>query len=137
MTLIGGGGSGAGGAGNTVNPAGTGTSINYVGNHAYGYSGIIQGTGGQDVLLKFTTGKEYIVGEWAPIYASDASDNGTWFIKIDGQVIWEIIATGATTATFGNVGNRVLLPPYSNIEFLVEIGNNRDVGVTFAGRVYA
>jgi len=127
---------GGGGAGNTVNPAGTGTSINYVGDHAYGYSGIIQGTGGEDVLLKFSTSSEYIVGEWAPIYGSDASDNGTWFVKIDGQVIWEIIATGATTATFANIGNKILIPPYSNVEFLVEIGNNRDVGVAFAGRVY-
>jgi len=127
---------GGGGAGNTVNPAGTGTSINYVGNHAYGYSGIIQGTGGEDVLLKFSTSSEYIVGEWAPIYASDAGDNATWSVKLDGQIIWEVVSTAATQASFGNMGNKILIPPYSNVEFLVTIGNNREVGVAFAGRVY-
>ena len=61
MALIGGGGAGnvAGGA----NPSGTGTSLNYIGNHAYANSGVIQTETSAAPHLNFTTGGEYIVGE--------------------------------------------------------------------------
>ena len=56
------------GAGNPVggsNPAGTGTGLNYIGNHAYGYSGIVNSASQDEnvTLMSFTTGSHYVVCE--------------------------------------------------------------------------
>ena len=49
MPLVGG-----GGASNTVNPTGTSTGLNYIGDHAYAYSGIHSATaGGHTTMLEF------------------------------------------------------------------------------------
>ena len=58
MALVGGGGAGnvAGG-----NPSGTGTGLNYIGNHCYAYSGSIAITGQVQTMLNFTTGSDYNV----------------------------------------------------------------------------
>ena len=50
------------GGGNPVsgNPTGTGTSLNYIGNHAYAYSGLIGIDDGAPVMLEFTTGNSYL-----------------------------------------------------------------------------
>ena len=56
------------GGGNPVvggsNPSGTGSSINYIGEHAYAYSGeITSGSGTTKTLLNFiTASNSYIVG---------------------------------------------------------------------------
>ena len=61
MALVGG-----GGAPNVAgsNPAGTGTGLNYVGDHAYVSSGLIDsGTTTETTMVEFTTASEsYIVG---------------------------------------------------------------------------
>ena len=59
MALVGG-----GGAGNVAgsNPAGVGTSINYIGNHAYAYAGALSASTSAETRLNFTTGALYIVG---------------------------------------------------------------------------
>ena len=42
--------------------AGTGLELNYVGDHAYAYSGTIEATQSSDTVLQFTTGNKLIVG---------------------------------------------------------------------------
>ena len=61
MPLVGG-----GGAPNVAgsNPAGTGTSINYVGDFVYGYSGSMTVDDTETTMLEFTTGSELIVAEF-------------------------------------------------------------------------
>ena len=43
-----------------ANPTGIGKTINYIGNHAYAYSGLIGIDDGAPVMLDFTTGNSYI-----------------------------------------------------------------------------
>ena len=59
MALVGGGTSGAG---NTVNPAGTSTSLNYIGDHAYWSPGAFEASTTEATMGDFTTGGHYIVG---------------------------------------------------------------------------
>ena len=61
MALVGG-----GGAPNVAgsNPTGTGTGLNYIGDHAYAYSGEVDNNGSSaTTALKFTTGNEYVLGQ--------------------------------------------------------------------------
>ena len=91
MALVGG-----GGAPNVAgsNPAGTGTSLNYIGDHVYAYSGTFQSLNATATMLQFTTGSEYIKGQLVCNGAIDFStgniDSGvvTGFkISIDDQVV--------------------------------------------------
>ena len=126
------------GAGNPVGGSFTGPAeaLEVIGNHAYGYSGIITATGGADVLLSFTSGNYYFVGNWVPIYATDAGDNAIYKINMNGATIWVVNATASTTASFGNAGNDVVIPPYTEMEFTGEVGNNREIGMILTGRIY-
>ena len=70
MALDGGGGGGGGGPISSSNPAGTGTGINYIGNHAYAYSGVFSASTTESNMLKFSTGNAYIMSEfcWGTMY---------------------------------------------------------------------
>jgi len=112
-----------------------GKNLNVIGNHAYGYSGIIAATGSADILLSFTSGNYYFVGTWVPIYASDAGDNAKYKINMNGTTVWTTNATSAITATF-STGNDVMIPPFTEVEFTGEVANNRGIGVVLVGRIY-
>ena len=53
------------GGGNPVsgaNPSGTGTILNYIGSHAYAYSGDVSVDGNATTMLKMQTQNSYAVG---------------------------------------------------------------------------
>ena len=72
MALVGG-----GGAPNVAgsNPAGTSTSLNYVGKHAYAYSGDVSVSGSLTTMLEFTTAEQYVVGHYQ-IHGLFCADRG-------------------------------------------------------------
>ena len=92
MALVGGGGAPnvAGGS----NPAGTGTTLNYIraaeGTWAYAYSGTLSTSTNTKTYLDFTTGNELIIGQLNLNGGADAANGATggitiWTIEIDGQ----------------------------------------------------
>jgi hypothetical protein len=141
MSLIGGGGSGAGGAGNPVgsNPAGTGSSINYVGNHAYAYSGVSSIGTAYTSVLEFATSSIYIMSN---LQVYSASISGTdLFIKvsINGEAVIESAYNQqGQLDPAGYVGHLLLIPPFSNVK--VELKGSTgtsDLSATLSGRTYA
>ena len=85
MPLVGGGGAGnvAGG-----NPTGTGTSVNYIGDHCYGNSGFLGFTNAAEVtLLEFTTGNSYIDAALVLMRNDQLSDDSRHKIYIDASTI--------------------------------------------------
>jgi len=139
MALIGGAGNVAGGS----NPSGTGTSLNYIGNHAYAYSGIIASSGSQsaatDTALQFETSNQYVtcVMSWANNQTSGTADNYV-LIKMDGIIMFSFRAKEGGDSNHTNPKNLYLLiPPYTKFETLV--GTSADPAnftVTLKGRVY-
>jgi len=134
VALIGGGGAGnvAGGA----NPGGIGSSIHYIGNHAYAQSGSIQnaGTGGPDtLLLKFNTGNSYIVGKM-DFGTTNAAGHDTYLNLIyDGQTIMEIKDSNA-----GIVPMRfdIFIPPQTEVEVKWGSNSTYNGNVMISARVY-
>jgi len=137
MPLVGGGGAGnvAGG-----NPAGTGTGLNYLGEHAYAYSGNVTfGTGDYTSLLNFTTGGTYIVGYFQVSSTSGSGVNTDSRILLNGEAIMqnEYGSTGPTAPDAGNP-TYIIVPPYSNVKFdFVSQSGDLTFQVMFTGRVYA
>ena len=134
-----------GGAGNVAgsNPAGTGTSLNYIGEHAYAYSGVIGVSNSLATLLDFSIGNSYIMAKFQPFYNdAEQGDNVVFEIKVDSELIYSIELAGATTAnTHRGDPNPIpiLIPPYAHIT--VEGKNatdsdTRNIGIVITGRVH-
>ena len=140
MPLVGGGGAGNVSGGN---PSGTGTSINYVGNHAYAYSGVIEVSNSLVTLLDFSVGNSYIMAKFQPFYNdADQGDNVAFEIKVDSELIYSIELAGATTAnTHRGDPNPIpiLIPPYGRITVQGKNSTDsdtRNIGIVITGRVY-
>lgn len=136
MALVGG-----GGAPHTAgsNPAGTGSSINYIGQHAYAYSGVINVNNVETIMLMFTTGNQYIVGEVQFNTSSIGGDDYLYKIKLNGEVIQEYVTIDQADRARPDSNIPILLPPYSKVELTAQnvtdtSGNDQIVGLV--GRVY-
>ena len=116
MALVGGGGSP-----NVTgsNPAGTGTSLNYIGDHAYGYSGVVGVDNNETSLIDATTGALYIVGQVTFSYPEFNSDNYRYRIYIDEQQVWGIEVGGGTDANLIDPVD-IMIPPYSRVRITAD-----------------
>jgi len=131
-----GGGNPVGGA----NPAGTGSVINYLGNHAYVHSGIVAVQTSETVMAKFETQNAYIDAIIQFHYAlNSSSDDAEYIIKINNETVVKYYATHSATDSTPDNEIYLILPPYSKIEFTstMQGGSARDNTVTMRGRVYA
>jgi len=138
-----------GGAGNVAgsNPAGTGTSINYlnVGDRTlcYGYSGSITLDGTDQVYIDHTTGNETIEGKIMLQYLQTGADADDFTMKV--ELNGEAIAGQLTIiqSTFADsppiAWLPIIIPPYSRFRILMTMltgSGSIDVGVTVTGRSY-
>ena len=132
------------GGGNPVsssNPAGTGTSLNYIGNYAYAYSGTVSVPSDQSegTLLNFTTGNSFIVARFQPFMVSDTSNKLRFIININSELTYQTVLNIASPYQVADE-LEILLPPYSTI--LITASNqsassSKDVGCVITGEVYA
>ena len=139
MPLVGGGGAGnvAGGS----NPAGTGTSLNYVRfkdkTLAYAYSGAIAVPTGGATMLAFETMNEAIIGHIQYNIGEDTGNNFRCDVILNGQTnISYVIALDNREAT--NV-LYIVIPPYTKVEIKgtnLSSGAN-DCFLSLSGEVYA
>jgi hypothetical protein len=126
-----------GGSANTVNPTGTGSGINYVGNHAYAYSGISDSSGTETNYLDFTTGNGYIVAKVQPVYAGQSTNNIQWLIYLDGQIINQVEVTSSRDYTPYDA-LLLVIPAYTHVQIAVDnvSGGTDPVGVVLTGEVF-
>ena len=143
MALVGGGGAPnvAGG-----NPAGVGSSLNYIGNHVYAYSGTFPSTDSATIMLNFTTGSQYIKGNMNLNSAIDFTavniDSGVasgFRIKLDGQVVALLKTESAAEDMPSNSILEMIIPPQSTVTVeRIASGTNTSFlnTVSFVGEVY-
>ena len=127
MALVGGGGSGFS---NTVNPTGTGAGLNYIGNHAYAFSGFSSFDNNATTLLQFSTGNEYIQFDLTAMRSDQDS--------LDSQ--FKLITATSGPNQVGTLPHDIIIPPYTNVKVTVTNVSNSSTGtagVILAGRVYA
>ena len=136
MPLVGG-----GGAGNVAgsNPSGTGQGLNYIGDHAYAYSGevaIAASSSADTTMLTFQTGNEYIVGKLN--FSNDSGGTSDVYIdiKIDSQVVFTARYSQAYQAT-NEQPLPILLPAFAKVEVIMGSDGNENMTAHYIGRVYA
>ena len=92
MALVGG-----GGAPNVAgsNPTGTGTGLNYIGDHAYAYSGEVDNDGSSaTTALKFTTGNEYVLGQMHFIIYRKRHARRSLYTKNNDEAVYALSLNG-------------------------------------------
>ena len=138
MPIVGGGG--APNVSGGSNPAGTGSTFVYIGEHGYAYSGSVTVNNNFSDLLKFTTQNSYIMAVFQPFYLSqNETDNILYEVLLNNEVIASTQVTDSTSFTpYQEID--LLLPPYSTIQIQaknISGSGNRDVAASIVGRVYA
>ena len=124
--------------------ASTGLTLNYIGNHAYAYSGTFGASTTAATALEFTTGNEYIVGEFqlnqAIQFASGFGTNMVMMqIELNGEVVSSMIIglTAADSQSWGT--QKMIIPPYSTLKASINFDDNQSArlsAITFSGRIY-
>ena len=140
MALVGG-----GGAGNTAGSGGTagvGTSLNYIGNHCYAYSGNVTdaGTSGPNAtMLDFTTGSNtYIKGkfQWEP--NEEGSVTIDIVVEFNGQRIYDAEFDAVPPGRgMWATPLRVIIPPNTHVVMKFGAAIAMEASAQFTGRVYA
>ena len=142
MALVGG-----GGAPNVAgaNPAGIGTSINYIGNHAYAYSGATAVASSEKTNLNFTTGALYVVGRItcngsSASVPTDSGDITNFEVKFDNQTVIMLKVDSHTEDMPATAYNEILIPPFTTVKVTSQSNGDsasRFTSVLITGEVYA
>ena len=138
MALVGG-----GGAGNVAgsNPVGSGEGLNYIGDHAYGYSVVLDIGNTETSMLEFGTGSSYFVGTVQFNYAELNGYHFRYRFYLNGEIMQALVESGGS----GNepqVPNSIIpiiLPPFSQVKCTAENltdGTLQEQVCSIVGRVY-
>jgi hypothetical protein len=140
MSLVGGGGAPNVGGGSA---AGVGTSLNYVGSHAYAHSGLIASATSEATQLKFATGNEYMVATLMLNGGVDPANVGAgintiFYIIMNGEKISTVFIDKLSKDMPSSEAYRVLIPPQTRFEITADSDyTGYFTSVTMTGRVYA
>ena len=132
------------GGGNPVsgsNPTGIGSSINYIGKHAYASSGIINVDNNETDLLKFSVASgQYVVATFYFNMIQAQGEQYLYKIYVNEQVINGYNAPGGSdTVTSADNPIQVLLAPNDEVRATAQNSQTtaaRDQIVSMVGEVY-
>ena len=135
------------GGGNPVgggNPTGIGTSLNYIGNHAFAYSGTFEASTTEETALAFTIGREYVLGR---LYLNGTIQQGsgsgeitTADVIFNGETVARLKVDTAEEDQPCTAFNDLLIPGFTRVQIKIKsTANNsgRLATVVFTGEVYA
>ena len=130
------------GGGNPVsgsNPAGVGTTLNYVGDHAYAYSGVIGVTDSETTMLEFQLGNSYVVGTLQISFLEISSIDINYRIYINNEVVQGYLAYETAGASEPDNSIPILIPPFATCKITGTAASsaNLDNVVSLIGRVYS
>jgi len=123
--------------------ASVGLSGRYIGQHFYAYSGqTAAGADADALLLDFTSGSGYIVGQFQFTYATDTLQDADarYTIKLNGQIViryWDFQELRAGGDPHQPLP--MIIPPFTRVETLannVGAGSGQLMCSIFTGRVY-
>ena len=137
MPLVGG-----GGAGYTAgsSPTGTGTGLNYIGDHAYAYSGVVSINNNESTLIRASTQGEYVKGILMPLGLTITTSDYKFQIKINGEIVGQYTLDSGNNRDNFHQLMHLIIPSYSTIEVIANNATNTanlDCAVMITGDLYA
>lgn len=125
------------------NPAGTGSGINYIGNHAYAHSGAIASDTSFTTNLNFSTGPTYIdsvIDLMGPVVEADPGDgtNSIFRIKYNDEIVAEVKINTNPEASPTMYKLNMIIPPYTKVVIdCKSTHTGQTTAIAVRGRVYA
>ena len=130
------------GGGNPVggsNPAGVGSTLNYIGNHVYAHSGSIDVNNTDVTLLDFSVAaNQYITAKITIGSKAGTGDDVNYSVKINGELVYSAYEALVNMPTQNALN--ILLEPGCRVQIEARnIGSSsgRAMEVVLVGRVYA
>ena len=131
------------GGGNPVsgNPAGIGTTLNYIGNFCYGYSGQIATVSTDEMtLLEFETGSELLKVQMSMVTYGVTAEDFQFKIRFNDQQINEIYFIDSFDSYTEDSRNFFyVIPPFTKVKITGQSvgGGAGNLGAMLAGDIYA
>ena len=123
-----------------TNPSGTGTILNYVGNHAYAYSGDVSVDGNATTMVKMQTQNSYVVGTIQVGSTESGNDDIALGLLMNSEnILTQTFSNTFSTSIEGYNEIEILIPPFSTIELTLKVIGGSPPTVCqamFQGRVY-
>jgi archaellum component FlaG (FlaF/FlaG flagellin family) len=130
------------GGGNPVagsNPSGTGSNLNYIGNHVYAHSGSVAVNNSDVTLLEFSVAaNQYITAKITIGSKAGTGDDLSYAVIIDGEQVYSAYEALVNMPTQNALN--ILLAPGSKVQIQARnlgSASGREVEVVLVGRVYA
>ena len=135
-----GGGNPVGGA----NPTGIGKTLNYIGEHAYAYSGEVTVNNATQTMLEFETGSSYIMAKFSYGVDRNAALGGNkqigFTISMDSQKVMQVVTYTNSSHGILDFDNNyeILIPPFTKVKIESETdeADNIPTYAMLTGRVY-
>jgi len=118
--------------------AGTGPDLNYLGDHCFAYSGVINASG-ETNYLDFTSGGGYILADIQALTDQANGDDFNIKFYVNGIVVGTAHAFFYSNSTYvvGAAQWQLLIPPYTNIKITIENSGTADEwAVMLIGKVH-
>jgi len=120
--------------------ASVGKLLNYIGSHAYGYSGIIEVDQTSPEFFSFTSAGSYFVGEIQfNYYDTSGDDDMRYEVKFNGKLVQSYIVSHSYIYTSPDNVIPLLIPPYTKVEvtgYNISSTSGRTNAASIVGRIY-
>ena len=119
--------------------ASTGLGIRYIGDWAYGYSGVVGADTADTLIMEFTTGSGFIDMKLVIMNSSGSGDDFIYSIYLNDVISLKWYALGVQDPLAGKNPIPLLLPPFTKFTLRADnqgSGTKRDHTANFVGRVY-
>jgi hypothetical protein len=123
-------------------PAGTGKTLNYLGNHAYGYSGVVETDNNETTLLEFEVDTTLLKGIIQFYYAEPSNDKFLYTVYVNNVAIVKYQVFGPNDTNGEHLLSLpiyIVIPPNTVVKCTAinnENSNSRGQCANFSGRVY-
>jgi len=118
---------------------GTGSSVSWINDRIYGYSGIIGVTDTEADLIKFQSGKGYIKAKVQFNYPTSDGDNFIYRIYFNNQVVQAYVIDHSALYGYQNSVIHLIIPPLTEVKLTADnqgSSSARSQCVSITGRIY-
>jgi len=124
---------------NVASFAGTGKFLNYSGNYAFGYSGIIDVANTETTLIEYTTSIQTFIGNWQGYYYESPYGEDFRFVLYLNDIKVAAFTTEGSTRGHSRSPLDIVVPAFTKVKITaqnVSDSTPREMMASIVGRLY-